>query len=186
MFYFRAPANCVQYFTGVSGNFQTYNHQGGVQLADQEYNFCFRQEEGTNTTASSSLINDMYFSYRLLPNSGSAKLYCQPRSFHVAAYHWWSCCRSHLHPYCWHGHSKLSAHPWRVQSLDLWWSFGNCWWWYLWWCNHWRSHRWWFWADLCCCRFLSWPILFIHWVLTWLCPSSMCLIEISYKPISTS
>jgi len=43
---YRAPANCVQYFTGTSGNFQSYNHQGGVQLADQEYKLCFRQELG--------------------------------------------------------------------------------------------------------------------------------------------
>lgn len=46
---FRAPAGCVQYFTGASGNVQSYNFQGGVMLTGQNYNNCFRQELGTYT-----------------------------------------------------------------------------------------------------------------------------------------
>ena len=42
----RAPAQCVQYFTGVSNTMTTYNHAGGIQLAEQNYPFCLRQEEG--------------------------------------------------------------------------------------------------------------------------------------------
>ncbi|XP_059089369.1 uncharacterized protein LOC131885358 [Tigriopus californicus] len=42
----KAPAGCTQYFTGKSGNFQSYNHQGGQLLQSMNYNNCFRQEEG--------------------------------------------------------------------------------------------------------------------------------------------
>jgi hypothetical protein len=40
--------DCVQYFTGASGTFTTYNYRavGGQQLQGQNYAFCFRQEEG--------------------------------------------------------------------------------------------------------------------------------------------
>jgi len=48
----------VQWFTGTSGSFQTYNHQGGTQLADQTYKFCFRKEVG-------------YCSYKLSENSAT-------------------------------------------------------------------------------------------------------------------
>jgi len=43
---FRARTDCVQWFTGTRGTVQTYNFQGGTQLAAQEYNLCLRQEEG--------------------------------------------------------------------------------------------------------------------------------------------
>eukprot|EP00094_Tigriopus_californicus_P013720 TCALIF_13276-PB protein Name:"Protein of unknown function" AED:0.26 eAED:0.26 QI:24/0.8/0.66/1/0.4/0.5/6/0/195 len=42
----KAPANCVQYFTGVSGSFQSYNFQGMVINDDQNYLTCIRQERG--------------------------------------------------------------------------------------------------------------------------------------------
>ncbi|XP_059089370.1 uncharacterized protein LOC131885359 [Tigriopus californicus] len=42
----RAPAGCTQYFTGLSGNFQSYNFPGGQLLQAMNYNNCFRQEEG--------------------------------------------------------------------------------------------------------------------------------------------
>lgn len=45
----RAPTDCVQYFTGVSGTFKSYNHpsSGTAQfLQSQDYFNCFRQEEG--------------------------------------------------------------------------------------------------------------------------------------------
>ena len=40
--------DCVQYLTGASGTFMTYNYRavGGQQLQGQNYAFCFRQEEG--------------------------------------------------------------------------------------------------------------------------------------------
>ncbi len=41
----RAPADCVQYFTGASGSFQSYNFQGGTMLENQNYAVCIRQEE---------------------------------------------------------------------------------------------------------------------------------------------
>ena len=44
-FVFRAPADCLQYFTGVSNTFQSYNYP--TQYLDgQNYVNCFRQEEG--------------------------------------------------------------------------------------------------------------------------------------------
>ena len=44
-FCFRAPTDCVQYFTGLNGNVYSYNHQGGQFLQNQDYNNCFRTEE---------------------------------------------------------------------------------------------------------------------------------------------
>ena len=44
--YSRAPTDCVQYLTGASGNFMSFNQQGGNQLRNQNYNVCIRQEEG--------------------------------------------------------------------------------------------------------------------------------------------
>jgi len=38
----------VQWFTGAAGTVSSYNHQGGIQLADQDYQLCFRQEDGAN------------------------------------------------------------------------------------------------------------------------------------------
>ncbi|XP_059096032.1 uncharacterized protein LOC131890653 [Tigriopus californicus] len=42
----KAPANCVQYLTGVSGSFQSYNFQGMVVNDNQNYLTCMRQERG--------------------------------------------------------------------------------------------------------------------------------------------
>eukprot|EP00095_Tigriopus_kingsejongensis_P000514 maker-scaffold1854_size26324-snap-gene-0.2 protein:Tk00514 transcript:maker-scaffold1854_size26324-snap-gene-0.2-mRNA-1 annotation:"PREDICTED: uncharacterized protein LOC100161421" len=42
----KAPPGCTQYFTGVSGNIQSYNYPGSVLLRAQNYNNCIRQEEG--------------------------------------------------------------------------------------------------------------------------------------------
>jgi hypothetical protein len=42
----RAPADCRQYFTGVSGTFKSYNFAGGAFLSAQQYTNCFRQELG--------------------------------------------------------------------------------------------------------------------------------------------
>ncbi|XP_059089278.1 uncharacterized protein LOC131885278 [Tigriopus californicus] len=42
----KAPAGCTQYFTAVSGSFQSYNHAGNQLLAEMNYNNCFRQREG--------------------------------------------------------------------------------------------------------------------------------------------
>ncbi|XP_059089367.1 uncharacterized protein LOC131885356 [Tigriopus californicus] len=42
----KAPAGCTQYFTGIRGSFQSYNHAGGQLLQSMDYSNCFRQEEG--------------------------------------------------------------------------------------------------------------------------------------------
>jgi hypothetical protein len=46
----RAPADCTQYFTGQSGTFRSFNWQTTTPqtLQSQNYNICFRQEEGYN------------------------------------------------------------------------------------------------------------------------------------------
>ena len=44
----RAPACCVQYFTGASGTIMSYNFAGGALLEGQMYNNCIRQEQGAN------------------------------------------------------------------------------------------------------------------------------------------
>merc|ERR1712183_638813 len=42
----KAPTDCVQYFTGISGNVKSYNFAGSQILQSQNYNNCIRQEEG--------------------------------------------------------------------------------------------------------------------------------------------
>ena len=46
LLFFRAPPDCVQYLTGRAGEFQSYNQQMGMQLRDQSYDICLRQELG--------------------------------------------------------------------------------------------------------------------------------------------
>ena len=46
MFPLRAPTDCVQYFTGVSGSVKSYNYAGSQILAGQRYNNCIRTEKG--------------------------------------------------------------------------------------------------------------------------------------------
>ena len=43
---FRAPTDCVQYFTGTAGSVKSYNYAGGQILAGQRYNNCIRTEKG--------------------------------------------------------------------------------------------------------------------------------------------
>jgi len=45
---FRAPADCLQYFTGLNGAFKSFNYQTTTPqvLQSQNYNICLRQEEG--------------------------------------------------------------------------------------------------------------------------------------------
>ena len=45
-FFFRAPTDCVQYFTGTSGSVKSYNFGGGQLLRTQIYNNCIRTEAG--------------------------------------------------------------------------------------------------------------------------------------------
>ena len=42
---FRAPADCVQYFTANAGTFTSYNF-GGLMLQNQNFATCFRKNEG--------------------------------------------------------------------------------------------------------------------------------------------
>lgn len=42
----KAPDGCTQWFTGTSGTVYSYNYQGGVHLANQNYNNCIRREQG--------------------------------------------------------------------------------------------------------------------------------------------
>jgi len=42
----KAPVDCVQYFTGSAGNIQSYNFAGGQLLTGQYYTNCIRTEEG--------------------------------------------------------------------------------------------------------------------------------------------
>jgi len=43
---YRAPTDCVQYFTGTAGSVKSYNYAGGQILAGQRYNNCIRTEKG--------------------------------------------------------------------------------------------------------------------------------------------
>ena len=43
---FRAPTDCVQYFTGLTGSVANYGHGSGDLLINQEYNMCIRTEVG--------------------------------------------------------------------------------------------------------------------------------------------
>jgi len=42
----KAPNDCVQYFTGISGSVYSYNFAGGQMLASMVYNNCIRTEKG--------------------------------------------------------------------------------------------------------------------------------------------
>ncbi len=46
----RAPTDCLQYFTGSTGTFQSYNYQSGsasnAMLQSQTYTICIRKELG--------------------------------------------------------------------------------------------------------------------------------------------
>ena len=42
----RAPTDCVQYFTGISGEIRSFNFDGGIQLRDIQYTICVRRESG--------------------------------------------------------------------------------------------------------------------------------------------
>ena len=46
--YYRAPEDCVQYFTGAAGNLMSYSFQTGTaQIQGIDFLNCIRQEEGT-------------------------------------------------------------------------------------------------------------------------------------------
>ena len=42
----KAPSDCLQFYTGVSGNVQTFNYAGNVVLRNQQYSACIRKESG--------------------------------------------------------------------------------------------------------------------------------------------
>jgi len=42
----KAPTDCVQYFTGLSGSVNSYNYAGGQIIQSQDYDNCIRQESG--------------------------------------------------------------------------------------------------------------------------------------------
>jgi len=42
----KAPTDCVQYYTGISGNVKSYNFAGAQILQSQNYDNCIRQEKG--------------------------------------------------------------------------------------------------------------------------------------------
>lgn len=42
----RAPPDCVQYLTGISGEVKSFNFDGGIQLRDIQYSICVRREAG--------------------------------------------------------------------------------------------------------------------------------------------
>ena len=44
--FFRAPDDCLQYHTGNSGGFKSFNFDNGQVLSSQNYRICIRQEIG--------------------------------------------------------------------------------------------------------------------------------------------
>lgn len=42
----KAPEDCLQYYTGVANSFSSFNYAGGNLLQSQQYKICFRAEEG--------------------------------------------------------------------------------------------------------------------------------------------
>merc|ERR1711951_27659 len=43
---YRAPTDCLQWFTGSTGTVYSYNHQGGQFLNGMDYTNCIRTEDG--------------------------------------------------------------------------------------------------------------------------------------------
>ena len=44
--FFRAPADCNMYHTGIGGTIQSYNWQGGEQIHGSKWTTCIRREDG--------------------------------------------------------------------------------------------------------------------------------------------
>ena len=51
---FRAPTDCVQYFTGTAGSVKSYNYAGGQILAGQRYNNCIRTSDVNRSIGSTT------------------------------------------------------------------------------------------------------------------------------------
>lgn len=67
----KAPADCLQYFTQTNGIVKSFNWKESIssasaprQLANQDYNICFRTEQITISPLSSSVI--LYSHYKCL------------------------------------------------------------------------------------------------------------------------
>ena len=43
---YKAPVDCMQYFTGNSGRARSLNFEGQMMTTNQEYSVCVRQEKG--------------------------------------------------------------------------------------------------------------------------------------------
>ena len=57
----RAPTDCVQFFTGPAGNFESFNFNSGNGqfLQNQQFNICFRREEGSGQNISKNVFNTL-------------------------------------------------------------------------------------------------------------------------------
>jgi len=66
---YRAPTDCVQYFTGVSNTFKSFNHPSYIPQG-QHYAICFRQEEGYCSIAYSTNPIGSNEDFRLHPKDG--------------------------------------------------------------------------------------------------------------------
>nr|XP_027207016.1 uncharacterized protein LOC113800446 [Penaeus vannamei] len=56
----RVPSRCGQYYTGLSGTINSYNHNNGYYLAGLDYGICFRKEVGYCTYTLRKTSNNQY------------------------------------------------------------------------------------------------------------------------------
>jgi hypothetical protein len=67
----KAPNDCVQYHTGLSGTFRSFNHPTGLITQNSQYSICIRQEEGHCGIAYSTNVLNNQDAFQLSDGAGS-------------------------------------------------------------------------------------------------------------------
>ena len=70
----KPPQGCLQYFTGATGYIYSYNYQGSLHLADQNYNNCIRTESGYCSISYTSVSTDSFQISLITPTASPAAI----------------------------------------------------------------------------------------------------------------
>jgi len=76
---YKAPTDCVQYFTGISNQIYSYNF--GQMLGSMDYNNCIRMEEGYCGVTYREVSGTTPDAFSLLPNPSPGTVVTCPASF---------------------------------------------------------------------------------------------------------
>jgi hypothetical protein len=72
----KAPEDCLQYYTGIAGTFSSFNYAGGNLLQSQQYKICFRTEAGYCKIAYRENAATSPDSFLLENDSANAEITC--------------------------------------------------------------------------------------------------------------